>query len=370
MKKIGRNDTCHCGSGLKYKKCHLDRERQPEITEGEVRGITSNHRIAAKCFHSSVDATNCAGKIIEAHTVSKSGSLRKIAQNGKVYHFKPDINALFDKGRFMLREIGVNQASTFPGFCAYHDKALFAPIEDQEFESTPRNTALLGYRAVAKEIFAKDQSKALVPKMRMFDKGRSVQRQTVLQNYLNAYTKGIDYSLRDLYAIKSKYNHAFASQDFSKSRYLVLRFSEPPHLLFSGSIYPEYDFAGNILQQLGDGKPLDGIAINAIATPAGGAIVFQWFDNSAVNNQLISSLLSLPNDKLASAITQFAFESFENLFIAPAWWNSLTPSHKLSLERKVSCGAATLLHSPSCFIHDGNSYASWNTPLKESNVEI
>ena len=23
-KKIGRNDLCHCGSGLKYKKCHLE----------------------------------------------------------------------------------------------------------------------------------------------------------------------------------------------------------------------------------------------------------------------------------------------------------------------------------------------------------
>ncbi|MGA8017401.1 MAG: SEC-C metal-binding domain-containing protein [Desulfobacterales bacterium] len=21
-KKIGRNDPCHCGSGVKYKKCH------------------------------------------------------------------------------------------------------------------------------------------------------------------------------------------------------------------------------------------------------------------------------------------------------------------------------------------------------------
>lgn len=25
-KKIGRNDDCHCGSGKKYKKCHLDND--------------------------------------------------------------------------------------------------------------------------------------------------------------------------------------------------------------------------------------------------------------------------------------------------------------------------------------------------------
>lgn len=28
-KKLGRNDLCHCGSGKKYKKCHLNNERSP-----------------------------------------------------------------------------------------------------------------------------------------------------------------------------------------------------------------------------------------------------------------------------------------------------------------------------------------------------
>ncbi|MBX2912815.1 MAG: SEC-C metal-binding domain-containing protein [Cyclobacteriaceae bacterium] len=26
MEKIGRNDPCHCGSGKKYKNCHMDNE--------------------------------------------------------------------------------------------------------------------------------------------------------------------------------------------------------------------------------------------------------------------------------------------------------------------------------------------------------
>ena len=28
MSKIGRNDPCWCGSGVKYKKCHLDFDRK------------------------------------------------------------------------------------------------------------------------------------------------------------------------------------------------------------------------------------------------------------------------------------------------------------------------------------------------------
>jgi hypothetical protein len=33
MNRIGRNDPCPCGSGLKYKQCCLDRERSPQRVE-------------------------------------------------------------------------------------------------------------------------------------------------------------------------------------------------------------------------------------------------------------------------------------------------------------------------------------------------
>lgn len=33
MKKLGRNDRCHCGSGLKYKRCCLDKDEAASITQ-------------------------------------------------------------------------------------------------------------------------------------------------------------------------------------------------------------------------------------------------------------------------------------------------------------------------------------------------
>ena len=33
MEKIGRNDPCHCGSGKKYKKCHLDADQSARAAE-------------------------------------------------------------------------------------------------------------------------------------------------------------------------------------------------------------------------------------------------------------------------------------------------------------------------------------------------
>ncbi len=50
--KIGRNDTCPCGSGKKFKKCHLGRERElllhemSRFPEEESRKITSLPRVS------------------------------------------------------------------------------------------------------------------------------------------------------------------------------------------------------------------------------------------------------------------------------------------------------------------------------------
>ncbi|WP_462296274.1 SEC-C metal-binding domain-containing protein, partial [Bilophila wadsworthia] len=35
-KKIGRNDLCWCGSGKKYKKCHLYRINEKIINKNEL----------------------------------------------------------------------------------------------------------------------------------------------------------------------------------------------------------------------------------------------------------------------------------------------------------------------------------------------
>lgn len=39
MSKIGRNDRCHCGSGKKYKKCHLDRDQSRARTEKTLKSL-------------------------------------------------------------------------------------------------------------------------------------------------------------------------------------------------------------------------------------------------------------------------------------------------------------------------------------------
>ncbi len=368
--KIRPNDPCPCGSGKKYKKCHFQRELEHPLSKGEIKGIFSKHSISKKCFYPGNDDSSCRGKIIDSHTVSKKSSLRKIAVESKVYHFKPDINLTFDNdGELVLKEIGINQASTFPGFCQHHDNSMFAPIDDTTFEANEYNSFLLGFRALTKEIYAKERAISLIEKMREFDKGKDFMTQSQINSFLNDFKMGSLFGLRDLNIHKDNYDKAYLENDFSHSNYLDINFTENPNILFSGAIYPEFDFCGNRLQTLGRGDFLDLLAINAIATSKGGSITFHWMGNSEVNEKLISSFISIEDKIKPSLITQFAFECFENLFISHKWWDNLGDLQK-KLSDRVTCGTPIRNHEPRCFIPDGYNYFKWKTFNINSNIKI
>jgi hypothetical protein len=54
---IGRNDPCHCGSGKKYKKCHLEKDEQSGRKEREKSQIE-----AAKVLEKEKEAAESSGK--------------------------------------------------------------------------------------------------------------------------------------------------------------------------------------------------------------------------------------------------------------------------------------------------------------------
>ena len=62
---------------------------------------------------------------------------------------------------------GIRQASTFTGYCAYHDDELFAPIEKRALQVNEHHAFLLAYRAMGKEIF----NNQIIPSLMMWDFG-------------------------------------------------------------------------------------------------------------------------------------------------------------------------------------------------------
>lgn len=143
--KIRRNEQCTCGSGIKYKKCCLDKMADERLAEAIVysrKSIENNARIK-QCLHP--NKNKCDQKIIKAHAIQNNRILNKIAEKGDVITMDGTSNMFFQG----MRKKGRKIATTFTGFCSYHDKILFQEIEDHEFIGSDKQVFLLTYRTMA-----------------------------------------------------------------------------------------------------------------------------------------------------------------------------------------------------------------------------
>ena len=71
-KTLGRNDRCWCGSGKKYKVCHLDREKQQPTRAWEVDAAIHAWDKSSECLHVGTKVGNICGRpAINSHTVPR-----------------------------------------------------------------------------------------------------------------------------------------------------------------------------------------------------------------------------------------------------------------------------------------------------------
>jgi len=310
MAHIGRNEPCWCGSGLKYKQCHLNRERQQKVNPWEAEKALRKAFSTKDCLVPSEYKPECSGGIVQAHSVAKCW-LQAIARNSHVYGFKPSMHALHSNFREVAPElIGINKASTFTGFCSSHDKSIFSKIEDHHFTGTAEQCFLLAYRALSREYFTKSSAYSCIGQMRHYDKGKSESQQIEFQASLRSHEIGTQAGLNDIKAHKSNFDTMLTSADYSELQYYIIEIEQAPDVLSSGGVSISYDFNGNRLQDLSDlGTLPDSLYYSVIPTHIGGAIVFCWHKNSASScHRFVKSIQTMDQDDIPNSIIRFLFE--------------------------------------------------------------
>jgi len=362
-KKPGRNDPCWCGSGRKYKKCHLGREQGEPIKHWEAAKEFRNAFGKRECLVPNELHDRCDGHIVKAHTVPKSGSLKHIARDGHVYAFMPSLEKIIKNNGVIYPElVGVNNASTFTGFCARHDNELFLKLEDQEFIGSREQCFLLGYRAVAREFFAKKASASLQELRNNMDRGRTLEDQLGIQTLAFFFNMGVSAGLKDSEHHKELYDQVLLSNQFDSVRSLRISIDGPPPVMASGGIFPEVDFKGNELQDLLDLEMTpDQINFTSFFGGNYGEVVFTWLPESDKTcNRFIESLTDLKEKELTNALIRFLFEFCENVFISPDWWESLSEAKKKELIRRMAASASPENgRKKDCLIDDGFSFDVW-----------
>ena len=84
---------------------------------------------------------------IKAHSIQRNKILRSISNSGKVQCF--DVRNSYFNNDFSL--VGIGEASTFFGFCNYHDTKVFSDIENKDYVNSKEQNFLFAYRACAFE---------------------------------------------------------------------------------------------------------------------------------------------------------------------------------------------------------------------------
>lgn len=366
--RTGRNDPCWCGSGRKYKHCHLHRADQAPRPLFEVADELRRAN-KAYCLHPQAGPGVCRGGIVRAHTVQRSGGLSRIARDGHVYRFASDLLAL-DKnnGTFPVTPVGVKQATTFTGFCALHDAATFRPLETQPFVASPEQVFLLGYRAVCRELYTKRWEAAVVPSHREADRGLAPLLQRAHQAHVDRLAFSMNAGLTDVEHTKAAYDDALLRGDFSRVSAYVLHFDRTPDVLCSGGCLLEADFAGNPLQReaLSDpaARPAE-TSLSILPTDTGGAAVFCWLGHTEAGAAFTRSLDALADDGVGHAVVRFVFEFLENKVMAPSWWDGLPEAARQALTQRMMTALNPFVErEPTCLLDDGVRAVNWRVTAR------
>ena len=361
QRRMQRNAPCWCGSGKKWKKCHLGRESQPPIRPGEQMSRLYREFEKGYCSHPEASSDKCSGKIVRAHTVQRRGGIAAIAENGHVVSAKSAAqDRLKNHGAFVPRKVGARSASTFMGFCDKHDNSMFQPVEQTSVPLTPQSCFLLGFRALSYELLAKRAELRSMEIMRELDSGKPFEFQCQWQQEMYLREYGAKRALADCKCWKNQYDAIFLDARFEEYRFVAVEYSSILPVVGCGAFYPEFDFAGNQLQKISRGTAAhEQVSLNLTVLNGRTVLVIGWIErHKGPAESFGRSFADVPDEEKANMGIQLAVEHIENIFMKPSWWDGLSDTVKKALVTRMrsGVGVAGPDRQSDCLRPDGHPY--------------
>jgi hypothetical protein len=323
----------------------------------------------AYCSHPQAGPNSCSGRVIKAHTVQKRSGLAAIQEGGHVLtSLEIYPNLLMGKDGDFSR-VGVNSASTFEGFCARHDAALFRKIEHGEVTLDRESCFLHAYRAIAREAYNKRNSVDVIKmQKRVLDRGLAYEDQVLIQSRLHLGMVGTLRGLKEIEAAKAAFDAALTSRDFGQFQYVAVEFDGLLPIVACGGFYPEETFAGVSVQKISRGEsPLEAMTVNCTALGDRAVVVLGWYGEvDGPCGQVASSLLALSPHVVAAAIVRLIFEYVENVYLRESWWRNLNVPARRRLFARLPSGTPAMARRITALLEDGSDYEIARKPWRIS----
>ena len=290
--------------------------------------LAKQFRKKTGCLHPSAPE-GCAGKIIESHTIQKSGPLKAIARNGEVYSMRGAISRVVENsGKLLPQRKGIATVSTFPGFCEKHDNEFFSPIENGLFEIVPENCFLLHYRSVCSELHAKAAMQYGEQILTIVDGGRDAIGQLQAQQFASDMNFGASLAEGELGSAHSELKDFWKSSDYSKLSFYYIEFNRLLPFVTSFAGTPKFSPSGEVLQDWSEEK-LRSLTVSSIIHEGKSGFVF-----SSTDHDLMLSITADFEDRRVgtpSTMLRWVVANAENVAFQVDWWERLAERRKKHL---------------------------------------
>jgi hypothetical protein len=325
-------------------------------------------RNKGRCLH--FDGDHRCKEIINAHSIQKNQSLEALSENGHVYRLSPDFGSVKkNKGLVSFEKCGINQVSTFLGFCKRHDNDLFEPIDNFPLIPTDLQVLLYAYRSLCREVFVNENALGLYENLLV-----DIPDSNPIKEFFMDMKSGTEFGLKNLLRHKEEYDNSLRCKAYSDIRYVLFSTDQNPFIAFSGLLYPDFDFMGRQLQNLGDHtQKLDLITFCSAPVESGWSVLFSWHNTSSKTCQeFMRSLATIMYDgeRLGDLLFRMAISNCENLAIAPKWWESLRDDHKKHISAMANIRANIFSQTRPTYLLKGlEGIAPWEFVSVIDNME-
>lgn len=333
---VERNALCHCGSGKKYKKCCLIQEELQQHSNNLDTDIAIKKMISSQikesntkhCLHPKQN--ECSGGIVNAHSIQNNRILNAISHKGIVKMIKPQITNGIMLAK--MSDVGRGQATTFSGFCGFHDKVTFQPIEDCPYQGTNQQTFLLAYRAFAFDYHAKYQQAHATKS--------AIERHSQSESAL--YKKFIhdnEFALSNLNRVKEQFDQSIITADYDVINGLELKLPGCARIAVCSSYWLKYDLVGNKINNdsCDDGNQFKYVFVNIFPQDAFTYVNISWLKgDDDYFDKFRYQLNSLQIQDQLRILNNLIPLYSENFALHPELWNSYTKIQKEELESVFS----------------------------------
>ncbi len=321
-----------------------------------------------ECLHPN-SPDSCGDKHINAHSIQRAGLLKKISKDNHVYRIDSSYGGLIkSNGEINFKLKSINKVSTFKGFCDFHDSSLFEPIDSNKFIETKEQAFLYAYRSICRELFVK---KNAVNSAKEFIKLASNKNKSIANSSLIGHTLG--YNNLDFH--KKILDSCLKENNYENINYTGFVMDSAPNILFSGVVYPDYDFNGVPIQSIIQENSVPSlITFCSVPYENKWVYLFSWhkYSNKEVN-KLLGSLANVI--KLGGNHNDYLFRlvmfACENSAISPEWWDNLTVEQRRDIGKYINLLVSPMVEIDPNYLKIGlEELSNWtsNSILDNSNA--